>query len=305
MFKGQSQRLPLKNNRRMKNQNPKKDKTAKPVRKQAHRKKQPKDNAESITVKKTMGKILIATGILVAIAACAAYFTFFGSKEHIREKNRQDKNAVYGVIMPEGYTIHGIDISHHQSDVDWDSLQSTRQAHVPITFIFMKATEGDDHVDTRFATYFQEARTHGFIRGAYHFFSPDTDPIKQAELFIAHADLTKGDLPPVLDIEKTGEQSEQELSERVLKWLRHVESHYGVSPIIYASKKFKDKYLSGSEFSSYPYWIAHYYKTSLEYDDAWSFWQHTDIGAVPGIKGDVDMDVFNGNAEDLSMMLLK
>ena len=70
-------------------------------------------------------------------------------------------------------------------------------------------------------------------------------------------------------------------------------------------EKFKDKYLSGSEFSSYPYWIAHYYKTSLEYDDAWSFWQHADIGAVPGIKGDVDMDVFNGNAEDLSMMLLK
>lgn len=263
------------------------------------------DNPEIASVKKTMHWLIVATVVVSLAAALFAYWTLYGSKEHIRAKHRNDKSAVYGVIMPKGYSIHGIDISHHQYYINWDSLETTRFNPVPLTFIFMKATEGDDFVDRQFDTYFDQARKHGFTRGAYHFFSPDSDPVEQAQLFISNVDLTTGDLPPVLDVERAGDEDKEIFAEKVLKWLRYTEKHYGVSPIIYASKKFKDKYLSDSRFSSYPYWIAHYYKESLDYDNAWSFWQHTDIGMVPGIKGDVDMNVFNGNAGDLDMMLIK
>lgn len=263
------------------------------------------DNPEIASVSKTMKWMIAATAVVCIAVAMFAYWTLYGSKEYIRTKQRNDRAAVYGVIMPKGYSIHGIDISHHQYNINWDSLETARFDTVPLTFIFIKATEGNDFVDKQFETNFYQARKHGFTRGAYHFFSPDSDPLEQAKLFIDNVKLTTGDLPPVLDIERAGNDSKDILTEKVLKWLRYTEKHYGVSPIIYASKKFKDKYLSDSRFSSYPYWIAHYYKESLDYDNAWSFWQHTDIGIVPGIKGDVDMNVFNGNLGDLDMMLIK
>ena len=50
----------------------------------------------------------------------------------------------------------------------------------------MKATEGGDHNDTTFQTNFANARNHGFIRGAYHFYIPGTDALKQADFFYTY-----------------------------------------------------------------------------------------------------------------------
>ena len=148
------------------------------------------------------------------------------------------------------------------------------------------------------------AHRHGLIRGAYHFFIPQTDPVKQADFFIRTVRLTKGDLPPVLDVETTGRKSVSELQKSVKTWLDRVEAHYGVKPILYASYKFKERYLNDSIFNTYPYWIAHYYVDSVRYTGPWHFWQHTDVGQVPGIEEDVDLNVFNGTLEELVGMTL-
>ena len=88
-------------------------------------------------------------------------------------------------------------------------------------------------------------------------------------------------------------------------WLRRVEAHYGVKPIIYASYKFKTKYLNDSVFNSNPYWIAHYYVDSGRYQGDWKFWQHTDVGTLPGIKEQVDLNFFNGGKEGLDALRIK
>lgn len=84
-----------------------------------------------------------------------------------------------------------------------------------------------------------------------------------------------------------------------------VEAHYGVKPILYTSYKFKKRYLSDSIFNAYPYWIAHYYVDSVRYEGKWHFWQHTDVGTVPGIEEEVDLNVFNGTMEELLELTLK
>jgi lysozyme len=84
-----------------------------------------------------------------------------------------------------------------------------------------------------------------------------------------------------------------------------VESHYGVKPIIYASYKFKTKYLNDPVFDSYPYWIAHYYVDSVRYQGDWKFWQHTDVGTLPGIDEEVDLNVFNGSLSEMKGLLIK
>lgn len=210
----------------------------------------------------------------------------------------------YGVCLPVNYKVHGIDVSHHQGEIDWEAVKATDKQEYPIRFVFMKATEGGDHKDRLFVDNFRQAREVGLVRGAYHFYNPNTDPIRQADFFISQVKLETGDLAPVLDIERKPRNKAQ-LQADLVKFLNRLEQHYGVKPIIYTSYKYRLHYLNTPELSSYPLWIAHYYVDALSYDGPWQFWQHTDYGTVPGIEENVDLNVFNGSWNDLLRYTLK
>lgn len=242
-------------------------------------------------------------GFLIVVVFSGVFYYFFIRPYAYRWKPCYGMKG-YGVCMPHGYKVHGIDISHYQGDINWKMLAQTRQGQFPVQFIFMKATEGGDYSDKRFVANFDSAKAHGFIRGAYHFYNPKTDADKQADFFINSVKLEPGDLPPVLDIEKKGKDIPK-LQADLKHWLRRIENHYGVKPIIYASYKFKNRYLNDSVFNSYPYWIAHYYVDSVQYKGDWKFWQHTDVGTLPGIKEQVDLNIFNGGLEGLNALRIK
>ncbi len=202
---------------------------------------------------------------------------------------------------PAGYTVHGIDVSRYQGTIDWELLRN--QASVdgePLSFVFVKATEGCDLSDPRFAQNFSAARRYGILRGAYHFYRASTSAKRQAEHFIQHVKLESGDLPPVLDVEvKPAGVGAEDFRQGILEWMVRVEQHYGVRPILYTYHSFRQQYMNDSVFNLYPYWIAHYYVDSVRYQGPWAFWQHSDIGRLPGIKGNVDMNIFNGTYEEL------
>ena len=242
-------------------------------------------------------------GFLIVVVFSGVFYYFFIRPYAYRWKPCYGMKG-YGVCMPHGYKVHGIDISHYQGNINWKMLEQTRQGQFPVQFIFMKATEGGDYPDKRFVANFDSAKAHGFIRGAYHFYNPKTDADKQADFFINSVKLEPGDLPPVLDIEKKSKDIKK-LQADLKHWLRRIENHYGVKPIIYASYKFKNRYLNDSVFNSYPYWIAHYYVDSVQYKGDWKFWQHTDVGTLPGIKEQVDLNIFNGGLEGLDALRIK
>lgn len=207
-------------------------------------------------------------------------------------------------MYPEGFSIHGIDISHHQGDIDWHKVKNATVNGETISFIFIKATEGKNHLDKNFNDNFYQARDNGFLRGAYHYFKPNVSAAVQAKYFLKQVHLEEGDLPPVLDIEEKGNLSVENLRKASLTWLRVVEKEYGVPPIIYTNYKFKKDYLNTKEFDRYPYWIAHYYVHSLTYSGKWRFWQHTDCGHIDGIKGNVDLNIYNGSMYDLKRLCI-
>lgn len=240
-------------------------------------------------------------GGLVVAAYIWVFYYFFVSPFGFRWR------ALYGdAKYPDGYEIHGIDISHHQGEIDWEMLRNNGMINrYPVRFVMIKATEGASNIDRRFEENFYQAREYGFVRGAYHFWSTTSSGRAQAEFFLSNVQLEEGDLPPVLDVEhKSKEQTPEEFKESVLTWLRIVERHYGVKPIIYTYYKFKMAYLSDSVFDAYPYWIAHYYVDKVEYKGKWKFWQHTDCGRLPGIKGYVDFDIYNGSYYDLRQLTI-
>lgn len=214
--------------------------------------------------------------------------------------------ALYGEAnYPDGYEIHGVDISHYQGDIDWDDLRNAMIEGCPIRFIMIKATEGSSRVDEKFNDNFYMAREYGYIRGVYHFWSNKSTAREQAYFFLKKVRLEDGDLPPVLDVEhKPKDQSVEDFQRDVLTWLHIVEDKYHVKPIIYTYYKFKEQYLNAPVFDDYPYWIAHYYVDKVEYKGEWKFWQHTDVGRLPGIKGYVDFNIYNGSYYDLKKLTI-
>ncbi|MCB2406368.1 glycoside hydrolase family 25 protein [Hymenobacter lucidus] len=193
-----------------------------------------------------------------------------------------------------GYTVHGIDVSSYQGIIDWKTV-----AEHQVRFAFIKASEGVTLRDARFRRNWREARAAGVYRGAYHYFQPNYDGAKQANLFTRTVPLSPGDLPPVLDVEAPEFHDVAVMRRGVGTWLRLVERHYGVRPILYSNYSFYKRHLAG-HFDDYPLWLAHYeVETPVLPREKWIIWQHSDEAYVPGIRGTVDFNVFQGNFQSL------
>lgn len=199
------------------------------------------------------------------------------------------------------FSIQGVDVSHHQQEVDWNTV-ATQDFH----FAFMKASEGLQHVDPNFPENWASAKTSGLVRGAYHFFRANKSAEDQLRNFTAHVALRAGDLPPVLDIETLDGATREELIAGVRTWLYLAEITYGVKPVIYTNLKFYYRYLAG-QFDDYPYWIARYGNKVPTVGPGLqlAFWQYGDRGRVAGITGDVDLNVFYGDRAAFDRLLIR
>lgn len=242
--------------------------------------------------------IRIGFGVIACILSLLALFI---ALPHIKDKSPRDK----GAEVPQGEYSYGIDISHYQDNIQWDSLmvmtdgagrtiRSKIQARSlkPVSFVFIKATEGSNMKDRNFRKHWEAAGKEDIRRGAYHFFRSSKSGRIQADHFIRTVgSLRYKDLPPVLDIETIHPGCTNEiLNKRALEWLHEVESHYGRKPIVYSSASFINEHLSEEIRRNYPIWVAHYDVDSPAYD-LWRFWQFTDKAIVYGINGHIDLNV--------------
>lgn len=204
-------------------------------------------------------------------------------------------------IAPWHYPVHGTDVSKYQDAVDW---RHARQNGVSFTFI--KATEGGDHVDARFLENWRAAKAAGIPRGAYHFYYFCRPAADQASWFIRNVPRDASALPPVLDMEwnpKSPTCRKRPDPAKVRRdmsiFLKKVERHYGKTPIIYTTLDFyRDNELE--KVRHYPFWLRSTAGHPEERfgNQRWLFWQYTGTGIVPGLQGDADLNVFNGSRDD-------
>lgn len=217
--------------------------------------------------------------------------------------------------LPENEIV-GIDISHHQGEVDWPALkfryrldtkeivssQTQASGMRAVDFVIAKATEGATHVDGMYRSHLDSASARGIAFGAYHYFKPNVPYAAQAGNFLSVSALQPGNIVPVIDVEERGRLSAKQLREAVLGWLGEVGEHYGCVPIIYCNISYYEKYFSAPEFSKYPIWIAAYSRKSIDFD--YVLWQQTESGYADGISGKVDIDVFNGDRYDFRELMI-
>ena len=244
--------------------------------------------------------------LLIAVTAyhyrdgLAYYFSFKSDKilrAETEAKRISDVRNFQVLEKHEGKSV-GIDVSEYQGKIRWTYVDTLEQKY-PLHFVFIRATVGKDRKDRQFDRNWLGAKENKMIRGAYHYYRPNENSMEQAELFIKTVTLQKGDLPPVLDIEKLPKnQSVDNLKIGLKRWLNAVESHYGVKPIIYTGERYYDDFLK-EEFSDYLFWIANYNFYREEIAEDWLFWQFTEKASAPGIKGNVDVNIYNGDLQQL------
>ena len=206
----------------------------------------------------------------------------------------------YRTIRLDNFSVQGIDVSHYQSRINWDTVAAQN-----IQFAFVKATEGATFYDSIFCYNWEQIKRVGMKRGAYHFFRPTIPAKIQAENFIQAVHMGYGDLPPVLDVETLDGVSKKALLSSLKEWIHLIEIEYEIRPIIYTNVRFYNKYLAG-HFSDYPLWIARFNNRQPRLADGkeWHFWQYGNRGQLKGIHGNVDFNVFYGHLLQLEALCL-
>lgn len=230
----------------------------------------------------------------------------FYFKSQSNKNNKVDKVAqarIYQILKAHKDLTFGIDVSQFQGEINWDEVDSIENKF-PIKFVFIRASAGSNKKDSRFEENWEQAKAHHFICGAYHYYRPNENSIEQADNFINAVSLHKGDLPPVLDIEKLPEnQSIDSLKVGLKRWLDRVDAHYSVRPIIYTGEKYYTDFLK-EEFKGYTFWIANYNFFVENIKDEWLFWQFTQKARIKGIDENVDVNIYNGTPKMLQYLTI-
>ncbi len=240
---------------------------------------------------KTVLFALLAPGFLSACSGGEEYDPEVGSIG-VAEQGIQ--------VCPGPETVEGIDVSGYQPNTNWPPVKASGRE-----FAIVKATENTGYVNPYFKQDWAGVKAAGMLRGAYHYFHADSDPIAQADHFLnTMGPLEFNDLPPVLDLEETMGQSNATITSRALAFLEHLEKNTGKTPILYTGPYFFNTYVNNhAAFTKYPLWVANYGVSCPSVPGEWStftFWQYTSTGPVPGVSGsNVDKNVFNGSLDQL------
>ena len=218
------------------------------------------------------------------------------------------KDLKINPLLAQNYEVHGVDVSHYQGTIDWETLSQQN-----LDFAVIKATEGSTHIDDRFEENWQAAEQTHLYLGAYHFFSFDSEGDRQAASYIDTVGNLDGKLAPVVDVEyyrnkKSNPPARTDVVKNLGALLDALEQHYQIKPIIYTTFTVYNEYIKG-EFEEYPLWVRSIYcPPEVLFGNKWSFWQYMDTAMLDGYAGDekyIDVNVFRGTMEELEELVIQ
>ena len=191
-------------------------------------------------------------------------------------------------------SIKGLDVSRFQGEVDWEQVKAAGYQ-----FAMLRAGYGDDSVDGQFRRNASECNRLGLPIGAYWFCyaaSPE-NAAQEADSCIRTVSGYRLDYPVCYDIEqasadyveKQGVSFTPALAQSLVKSFCDRIEAQGYFAMFYSNRSFYDTYLGAALAGRYAFWYARYTDTFDGTDCG--IWQYTSTGSVPGISGNVDLDL--------------
>jgi lysozyme len=224
------------------------------------------------------------------------------------------------------FSVYGIDVSHHQENIDWQKVANNTTPIVK--FVFIKATQGETYIDPMFSENWKSVSDTKIMKGAYHYYTSNADPEKQAENFSNTLMLNKFDQGGdwyVLDVEENQvKQPKSEFANGLELFIGKMKQlGFTTTPFIYTATKFWNENLGNDGMgllSQCNLWCARYYKNTgkippEEKDpgelpigaENWRIWQFTDNneGSISGVSTKLDIDLSNSAALALRFILMQ
>lgn len=192
------------------------------------------------------------------------------------------------------YQVKGIDVSHHQGKIDWETL---RKENPDFVFAYIKATEGQDFEDEDFEKNWNEAKKNGFVTGAYHFFSMQSKGKDQAKHYISKVPKDVKSLPPVIDLEISLYHDPNKVKAELQDMINQLDQHYGKETVFYVTYDTYETYIK-DHFKENRIWIRDIIKFPTLDGQDWEIWQYGNRGHLEGINGYVDLNVYQGSKEE-------
>lgn len=194
---------------------------------------------------------------------------------------------------------------YYANSIDWDKLVTEPR----VVAVIHKATIGTSKLDPGYVKRKEEARKRGYLWGSYHW-GVSGQPEKQADFYIDTVKPGPDELV-ALDLEDGSSKTLMNVDEAVL-FVKRVKDRIGRYPVLYTNHstaklialKYKD-----SVFKSTPLWYARFKSKVTDFPSgvwpSYTLWQFSSEIAVqlsvPGTKPDMDINVFNGTAEQLKL----
>lgn len=198
-----------------------------------------------------------------------------------------------------------LDMNRYEEVYDW-----TLDGYAAV---ILKTSE-KNMIDLSFPRYWKELKCTNKIRGTYNYFRPVFDLYTQLDIYARQAKNTQ--LPPVADIELYTaysddvafytSSSQAKIRSVIKEYLVMMADMFGREPIIYTSANFWNTYVGNVDWAkNYLLWVANFHAAMPLLPVGWTewkIWQYSDDGIVPGVRGEVDLNVFNGTLEELMLL---
>lgn len=229
--------------------------------------------------------ILVCVTLILIGVTLVQMVTISTLKKELMESDNSQLTVSSGKIF-------GIDVSHHQGDINWNKVKKWKDKS--IQFVYIKATEGATFVDKTYEKNFKGAKEQKILTGSYHYFRTTSSVKDQFKNFIQTISKEDQDLIPLIDVEEKKNWNNKEFHKNFKEFLGLIENHFGQKPMIYTVNSFYNINLSG-KYNDYHFLIGRYGKNSPNMRDKsnWTIWQFSETGKVDGIPKLVDIDVIN------------
>ncbi len=197
-----------------------------------------------------------------------------------------------------GESLFGIDVSYWQGDIDWQQVKDAGVEFVMIRVGWRGSEQGLLDIDEYAQKNYEGARAVGIKVGCY-FFSQSISPQEAVEEAEYVLDLVKGwqlDMPVVYDWEyisadsRTGNVDARLLTDCTKAFCDRIRQA-GYTPMIYFNADQSHKQMFLEELTEYSFWLA-MYESEMDYPYKIDMWQYTNTGTVPGIEGNVDLNLY-------------
>ncbi len=195
---------------------------------------------------------------------------------------------------PTADTMLGIDVSHHQGQIDWAQVKSAGVEFVMVRLGYRGLSEGNLYTDDYALENLRGAREAGLLVGAY-FYSQAVcveEALEEAQYALQILGDFKLDLPLAYDWEqekRTENVDVQTVTDCAMVFCEVVKNA-GYGTMVYFNTYQARELMDLNRLTDYPWWLA-MYSTDSQFPCRFDVWQYTCEGVVPGISGNVDVNV--------------